>query len=127
MESNQIDPYTPHPQPPKPAGLAAFAGLGLALALVMLVMGILPRIRQQGVLAADAQEVRLPLAVIATTPTAAPEMALELPGDTQAIEEATVNARATGYLSKRLVDIGSRVRAGDLLAEIESPEVMQQV
>lgn len=50
-----------------------------------------------------------------------------LPGDVQAIEETTVYARTTGYLKRWLVDIGDEVQAGQLLAEIDAPEVDQQL
>lgn len=46
---------------------------------------------------------------------------LDLPGTTMAFDSATIFARATGYISKRMVDIGSRVKAGDVLAVIAAP------
>jgi RND family efflux transporter MFP subunit len=49
------------------------------------------------------------------------------PGATEAFEQANIYARASGYISKRNVDIGSRVKAGDLLAEITAPEVEHQI
>jgi multidrug efflux pump subunit AcrA (membrane-fusion protein) len=52
---------------------------------------------------------------------------LELPGSIQAVTEAPLLARADGYIKQRLVDIGDRVRAGQLLAEIEAPEMDQQL
>lgn len=52
---------------------------------------------------------------------------LDLPGTTQAFESATIYARATGYIAKRQVDIGSRVKAGDVLAIIAAPELDQQL
>jgi RND family efflux transporter MFP subunit len=52
---------------------------------------------------------------------------LELPGNIQAITEAPVLARAEGYIQKRLVDIGDHVRAGQSLAEIDVPEIDEQV
>ena len=48
---------------------------------------------------------------------------LVLPGNIQAITEAPVLARASGYIKKRNVDIGDRVTAGQVLAEIEAPEL----
>jgi RND family efflux transporter MFP subunit len=50
-----------------------------------------------------------------------------LPGTTQAIQDAIIYARVSGYLSKRYVDIGDHVKAGQLLAEIQSPELDQQL
>jgi RND family efflux transporter MFP subunit len=52
---------------------------------------------------------------------------LTVAATTQAIQDAIIYARTTGYISKRYVDIGDRVRAGQLLAEIASPEIDQQL
>ena len=60
-------------------------------------------------------------------PEAAGETDLSLAATTQAIQDAVIYARTSGYLRKRYVDIGDRVTAGQLLAEIESPEVYQQL
>jgi len=57
--------------------------------------------------------------------TAAEE--ITLPGNTQAFNDTPIYARANGYLKKWYVDIGARVKAGDLLAEIEVPELDQQL
>ena len=51
---------------------------------------------------------------------------IELTGSTQAFDAATLFARATGYIGKRNVDIGSRVHAGDVLAVIAAPDLDQQ-
>jgi RND family efflux transporter MFP subunit len=52
---------------------------------------------------------------------------LRLPGDIQAITEAPILARADGYILRRLVDIGDHVHAGQTLAEIDVPEIDEQV
>ncbi len=52
---------------------------------------------------------------------------LDLPGNIQAITEAPILARADGYLTRRMVDIGDRVQAGQPLAEIAAPELDEQV
>jgi HlyD family secretion protein len=52
---------------------------------------------------------------------------LKLPGNTYAFEQARIFARATGYIAERKVDIGSRVRSGDLLARISAPDLDQQL
>jgi RND family efflux transporter MFP subunit len=49
------------------------------------------------------------------------------PGTTEAFAQANINARASGYISRRNVDIGSRVKAGDLLVAITAPEVEHQI
>ncbi len=50
-----------------------------------------------------------------------------MPGETQPFDSANIYARATGYISERKVDIGSRVRAGDLLVHIAAPDLDQQL
>ncbi len=52
---------------------------------------------------------------------------LVLPGNTQPLIDAPVYARTNGYLKKWYSDIGTHVKAGELLAEIETPEVDHQL
>jgi len=52
---------------------------------------------------------------------------LILPGNTQAFIDSPIYARTNGYLKRWYVDIGTRVRKGELLAEIETPELDQQL
>lgn len=52
---------------------------------------------------------------------------LTLPGETQAFAKAAISARATGYVAERRVDIGSRVKAGDVLLRIAAPDLDQQL
>jgi RND family efflux transporter MFP subunit len=54
-------------------------------------------------------------------------MAVTWPGTTEAFEQANIYARASGYISRREVDIGSRVKAGELLVEITAPELDHQI
>ena len=54
-------------------------------------------------------------------------MSVTWPGTTEAFEQANIFARASGYISKRNVDIGSQVKAGDLLVEITAPELDHQI
>jgi RND family efflux transporter MFP subunit len=78
---------------------------------------------------ADAQleATTLPTVTITVAARAASAVDLTLPGNIQAITEAAVLARAEGYLVKRYSDIGDRVRAGQLLAELDTPDLDQQV
>lgn len=53
--------------------------------------------------------------------------AIELPGNTQAFTDAPIYARTSGYLKQWYFDIGARVKRGQLLAEIETPELDEQL
>src|SRR5260370_12541672 len=104
-------------------GLAA-----LALFAVLLVVGVVPRMRSRQQLAQAAQAVSTGVAsVYVVRPVAAPEAALSLAATTQALQDAILYARTSGYLRKRYVDIGDSVKAGQLLAEIASPEIDAQL
>jgi RND family efflux transporter MFP subunit len=105
--------------------------IGLAIAtlfLLLLVAGIVPRIRSQRELATAAQKTQRTLAqVYVIRPQPAAEAGLSLAATTQAIQDSIIYARTSGYLRKRYVDIGDRVTTGQLLAEVDSPEIEQQL
>ena len=69
----------------------------------------------------------LPRVNVALARPAASKSDLVLPGNITPLTEAAINARAEGYVKVRTADIGDRVRPGQLLAEIEAPELDQQV
>jgi multidrug efflux pump subunit AcrA (membrane-fusion protein) len=107
----------------------ALVGIGiLTLFLILLAIGVGPRLRNERELAATAQkalEAVPEVYVIRPAPAAGAD--LTLAATTQAVKDSIIYARTSGYLSKRHVDIGDRVKAGQLLAEIASPEVEQQL
>ena len=96
---------------------------------IAIAAGWLPRIsRQKALLAASEQVTEQKPVVIATAAhLEASNDAIDLPGDLQAMIESPIFSRADGYLKTRLVDIGSHVKAGQLMAEIETPELDQQI
>lgn len=115
-------------RPPSRARLSLMMlGAGVVL-MGLLTVGTVPRLQQQAQLADTVSVAHASApAVNVVTPRLAPTSTdLVLPGNIQAIEETGIYARTNGYLRRRLVDIGDRVQAGQLLAEIESPEVDQQ-
>lgn len=106
------------------------AWIGAALFFVALIaIGTLPRLHKNQKLLAEARaETHTNSTVNVVLPHYAPGSSqIVLPGSIQAVEETTINARTGGYLRRRFVDIGSRVKAGQVLAEIEAPEVDEQL
>jgi RND family efflux transporter MFP subunit len=97
--------------------------------LVLLLIGYLPRRqRLRGLEAASEKEKHaLPMVNTVRVRRAASTSELVLPGNIQAITDAPIYARADGYVLRRYVDIGDRVKAGQILAEIETPDLDQQV
>src|SRR3984957_1220198 len=84
---------------------------------------------QRQEVAATAQEQRdfVPSVLIGEVKPSSPTVDASLPGTTFAFEAANIFARTNGYILKRNVDIGSRVKAGDLLAELTAPELDHQI
>jgi len=106
------------------------------LAVVMLIgfiglvgAGTLPRVRRHQELEAAARGVKdgVPVLNVILPVRGKPVAEFTLPGTIQAIQETAIYARSDGYLTRRLVDIGDRVVGGQVLAEIDTPELDQQL
>ena len=107
---------------------AVFGAVLLGALAVLFVLGLLPKLRQRSVARADAAERTGPMRVQTQKPVRAPgSHALTLPASVQPLQETDVHPRASGYVRRWLVDIGDRVKAGQLLVEIDTPEVDQQL
>ena len=76
---------------------------------------------------ADQRRDFVPSVRVAPVRASASTVSITWPGTTEAFAQANIFARASGYISKRNVDIGSRVKTGDLLIEITAPEVEHQI
>src|SRR5260370_19601269 len=102
----------------------------VGIALVLAIVGIftlLQRREQYNALAKETEKLAVPtVAVIHPTVEPAQED-LVLPSTLQAYTESPIYARTTGYLKKWYHDIGTHVQQGELLAEIDTPEIDQQL
>ena len=114
---------------PSTVTLVLIALLLAVLIVVGFFVGFLPRQRREAVLAAETKEsgATLPVVNVSRVTRSAGNSQLVLPGNIQAVTEAPILARATGYIRKRYVDIGDRVKAGQVVAEVEAPELDQQI
>jgi RND family efflux transporter MFP subunit len=101
--------------------------LAVATAVVIVVAGILPRIQARTALRRETAEMAIPAVVVVQPKRSAPAQEIVLPANVQAFADAPIYARTNGYLKRWYVDIGSRVKEGQLLAEIDTPEVNQQL
>ena len=117
-----------HWRPTRTTIAALILGL-LALLIVAFLAGYVPLQQREATLRAeaDAQQHGLPRLTVMRVQRGPTENEIKLPGTMQALTEAPILARTDGYLKRRLVDIGDRVRAGQVLAEIDAPEVDQQI
>ena len=126
-ERDLAERHTTGPRRVRPL-LTFFAVLGI-LVIAAVVAGVLPRLQHQHSVhaAVDLERVqKVPVNVTAARQAAA-GAALDLPGDLQALIESPIYARADGYIVKRNSEIGDHVKAGQVMAEIETPEIDQQI
>jgi RND family efflux transporter MFP subunit len=118
--------------PPPPAGrlprtLSLVVPIAVAALAVLLHSGIHSRVVAQSLLTKQTQEAAIPTVAVVFPQKGAPTQEIVLPGNTQAFSDAPIYARTNGYLKHWYFDIGAHVQKGQLLAEIETPEVDQQL
>jgi RND family efflux transporter MFP subunit len=99
----------------------------LAIVAAIVIGGIVPRLRAKEALQKETYDLAVPSVTVAQPKSGAPQTEIVLPGNMQAFTDSPIYARTNGYLKKWYVDIGGRVKSGQLLAEIETPEVDQQL
>lgn len=115
-------------EPSRRSGAAVF-GSAVLLLVGGLVAGGWWHYQAERELAVTAQQARasVPDVRVATVHASDSKMDVTLPATTAAFEAANIFARTSGYVEKRYVDIGDRVKAGALLAEIVAPELDHQI
>ena len=112
----------------KPPAHLRMKGLVLVVAAACLVAwGILVRKSEDTALRTVVQAHAVPTVKVISPVVLSEVQALSLPGTLQAYYSATVYSRVSGYLKRWRVDIGAEVKAGQVLAEIETPELDQQL
>jgi multidrug efflux system membrane fusion protein len=114
--------------PPVPAGRAKL--LVAIVVIVLLVAGVitfLNRRTESKALATETQQVSVPTVAVVHPQSAPGSDELVLPGNLQAFTESPIFARTNGYLLRWYKDIGSKVQKGELLANIDTPEVDQEL
>ncbi len=115
---------TAHPAKPK---------LGrwlLAIAILFIggvIVGLVPRFRHREVLARETIELGTPTVNVVSAVPGKATASLTLPAEVRAMVEAPIYSRANGYLKKWHVDIGARVEAGQPLADVDAPELDQEL
>lgn len=92
-----------------------------------LAVGGLPRLAARDKVAQQTASLSKPTVSVTTPMRASAQQMLMLPGDIQAYQRAAIYARTSGYLKAWHADIGTHVHSGQLLAEIEAPEVDAQL
>jgi membrane fusion protein (multidrug efflux system) len=104
------------------------AGIVAALLIVVgAVGGLVPRSLHRSALRAETRELAIRTVGVVSPVAGKAAAGLILPAEANALVEAPIYARTTGYVKRYLVDIGTQVKEGDLLAQIEAPEQKQEL
>jgi RND family efflux transporter MFP subunit len=103
------------------------AVIALIIVALVVVAGIVPRLNATKALKIETNDLATPTVATIQPKRGAPQQEIVLPGNMQAFIDSAIYARTNGYVKSWTVDIGAHVKAGQLLAEIETPEVDQQL
>jgi RND family efflux transporter MFP subunit len=123
-----MQPEAASPSPrPRRRGLAIVGMLAVAALAIIVVNGVWERKSSAARLKEITEADALPTVSLVTPNAAANTTHLDLPGRLEAYYRAPIYARVSGYLKQWNVDIGSQVKAGQLMATIEAPDLDQQL
>ena len=126
--SVEIVPLHSQPNGSRHSGRLWFIALTVAVVVIaVLAFGILSRVKAAGSLRTVTTEMAVPSVSVVHPKPAAPAQEIILPGNIQPLISSPVYARTDGYLKKWYFDIGAHVKAGQLLATIQSPEIDEQL
>src|SRR5579863_10226288 len=124
----------PNPHLSSAAHGAQKSGHGLLIAIIaviiviaIVVAGVVPRLRAKAALRVETNSLAVPEVMVIQPKRGSTAQEIILPGNIQAFIDAPIYARTNGYLKVWYFDIGAHVKKGQLLAEIETPEVDQQL
>jgi RND family efflux transporter MFP subunit len=123
----QIIPPVPPPEPGLSRGMwIGMLIVGIVIAAVV-VLGLSARSASQRSLETETAVAAIPVVRVIHPVPSTLSSDLALPGNTQAFTDTPIYSRTSGYLKKWYFDIGAHVRKGQLMAEIETPELDQQL
>jgi len=112
---------------PPPRNLRRIGLIAAAVAIIVAVFGILQRHSHEAEVAQWTREQAVPIVAVIAPRQGASAQSLVLPGTVQAWYEAPIYARVSGYLKNWYFDYGAHVKKGDLLAEIDAPDLDAQL
>src|SRR3977135_1085868 len=114
-------------RPPPRRGLAIAGVAGLLVVVLVVASGLWTRNVSQARLKEWTDSQSIPVVSVISPANSDNKSSLDLPGRLEAYARAPIYARVSGFLKAWYVDIGAPVKAGQLLAEIEAPDLDQQL
>ncbi len=125
--TKELTPRHNDPGPPASKRGWLIAVAVFAVVALVVISGILPRVKARATLRAETARLAIPTVSVVQPKRAAASQEIVLPANVQPYITAPIYARTNGYLKRWYADIGVHVKKGQLLAEIETPEVDQQL
>ena len=126
MNSHVLPPAVPA-EIPRRVPLGRITVVAVVLVALAAVAGMLPRWRDRATLAAETRELAVPTVLVTSAVSGKASTSASFAAEVKPLLEAPIYARASGYLKRWFVDLGGRVEMGQLLAEIDSPELNQEL
>jgi RND family efflux transporter MFP subunit len=126
-QTEPLEESPPIPEKANRKGVKLSFLAGGALFIAVAVLGIYSRVESTTGLEQRSNEAAQIIVSVINPEKASTTIPLQLPGQTRAYIEAPIFAQTSGYLQKWYFDIGAKVKAGDVLAEIDTPQVDQQL
>jgi RND family efflux transporter MFP subunit len=128
--AQQPQKHSTHSQPREPVSTAIplwIPAIGALAVAAVIFFGIRARVNAEAKVALATHEAAIPVVHILHPAVDNGSKEIALPGNTVAYVDAPIYARTNGYLTRWYFDIGAKVRKGQLLAEIQTPEIDQQL
>jgi len=130
MDETRMPPQPEVSLPPERPQSSRTVWIAIVVILVIaavVIAGVIPREKAKAALVTETRDLAIPTVAVIHPKMGAPQTEIVLPGNIQAFIDSPIYARTNGYLKKWYADIGAHVKAGQLLAEIETPELDQQL
>jgi RND family efflux transporter MFP subunit len=130
MDETRMPPQPEVSLPPERprSGHAVWIAIVVILVIAAVVIaGVIPREKAKAALVTETRDLAIPTVAVIHPKLGAPQTEIVLPGNIEAFIDSPIYARTNGYLKKWYADIGAHVKDGQLLAEIETPELDQQL
>jgi RND family efflux transporter MFP subunit len=119
-------PVVSKPGPPPPR-LGRLFLITLVILAAALVFGLVPRLRERRAVAEDTRALIQPSVLVINPTPANAGSPLVLSGELKPLSEASIHGRVNGYVRRWLVDLGAKVEAGQLLAELDTPDTDREL
>src|ERR1700737_4976890 len=126
-EQRQADSARSNDPAKAPRRIRRIIIVGGALLLIALVIGFIPQWRQRQTAVSDTKQLAVSNVAVVSPASTMPASGLTLPAEVRPWLDTSIFAQVSGYLKTRLVDIGAHVEQGQLLAEIDTPDLNQQL